>query len=377
MATVWKHPNSSLWTAIFRDETGAWRKRTTKLKDRTKALALAVEWERAGGLAREKLLTEAVSRDIIGGILERSTGEKLRAETVREFCVRWLKGKELAKSEGAAVRYGGSVDKLLEFLGRKADLPLASVTPADCQRYHDSLVARKLAPASLVIEIKTIRTIFNSALRQTLIAVNPALAVELPEKIRQVKRKKFTASQVQMLLDAAGESEWRTAILLGYYAGLRMSDAVTLDWQSVDFERRALILDVKKTGDEDHTVPLHPSLEAHLSNIAGDRGGPVCPSLAAVPVSGRSGLSKQFIAIMGRAGISDDSVDTGGQRKLARLSFHSLRVSFNSELHSKGVDRELRKKLTGHKSDAVNDRYTITEMKTLRKSVNKLPKMRT
>ena len=94
------------------------------------------------------------------------------------------------------------------------------------------------------------------------------------------------------------------------------------------------------------------------------------------PAVGRSGLSKQFLAIMRKAGIGNDSVASGGLRNLSRLSFHSLRVSFNSDLHNKGVDQELRKKLTGHKSTAVNDRYTRTEMKTLKTAVDKLPSMR-
>jgi site-specific recombinase XerD len=79
---------------------------------------------------------------------------------------------------------------------------------------------------------------------------------------------------------------------------------------------------------------------------------------------------------MRRAGIGTEAVHTGGQRNLSRLSFHSLRVSFNSTLHNKGVDQELRRKLTGHKSNAVNDRYTQTELQTLRDAVNKLPALK-
>ena len=109
---------------------------------------------------------------------------------------------------------------------------------------------------------------------------------------------------------------------------------------------------------------------------AGDTNGAICPDLAAVPVGGRSGLSKQFLAVMRRAGIGNDAVDTGGQRQLSRLSFHALRASFNSGLHNKGVDQELRRKLTGHKSDAMNDRYTQTEIQTMRDAVNKLPALK-
>jgi integrase len=118
---------------------------------------------------------------------------------------------------------------------------------------------------------------------------------------------------------------------------------------------------------------MHPVLEAHLSRLAGDSTGPLCPTLAAARVSGRSGLSRQFILLMKRAGIGTDSVDTAGKRSLARLSFHALRASFNSALHNEGVDQELRRKLTGHRSNSVNDRYTRTEMARLHEAVNKLP----
>jgi len=376
MATIWKHPWSPYWTAVYKDEQNIWRKKSTKLrgqKNRSKAMALSIEWERAARLGRERTLTETVSREIIGGILERTTGETLRAETLREFCDRWLKAKATNKSEGTHTRYAGTVAKLLAFLDRKSDLPIAAVTPADCQRFYDELSNDGLAPATRVVEIKTLRTIFSAARRQNLISNNPADSVELPQRIKQVQRQTFTPAQVQMLMKAA-DGDWRTAILLGYYAGLRLSDAVTLEWDGVDLQGRRLRFAAQKTGERNE-IPLHPTLDVHLSKLAGDQNGCVCPILAAVPVGGRSGLSKQFLAIMKRAGISSESVRTGGQRQLATLSFHSLRASFNSGLHNKGVSQELRKKLTGHKSDSVNDRYTRTEMTTLRAAVEKLPKL--
>jgi site-specific recombinase XerD len=76
------------------------------------------------------------------------------------------------------------------------------------------------------------------------------------------------------------------------------------------------------------------------------------------------------------AGISKDAVDTVGKQTLARLSLHALRKSLNSALHNEGVEQELRRKLTGHKSGAVNDKYTTTEMATLADVVNKLPSLK-
>jgi integrase len=374
MAYVWKHPSSPFWTAVFRNDQNVWCKRTTKKTAKTTALALALEWERAAQLGRDRVLTESLSREIIGGILERTTGERLRQATLREFIKEWLRGKTHARQDGTAVRYGASVDRFCEFMGNKADLPIAAVTPHDCQRFYDHLAEQKLAPATLVVELKTISSVFNHARRLGLIATNPATAVQLPDRIRQVKRQTFTPAQVQMLLDAA-TPEWKTAILLGYYGGLRLGDTATLTWGSVDFTGNKLVVETGKTGDT-LEIPMHPTLEGHLSKMAGDSTGPLCPGLAAVPIGGRSGLSKQFLAVMRKAGIGNNAVETGGQRKLSRLSFHALRASFNSTLHNKGVDQEIRRKLTGHKSDSVNDRYTRTELATLADAVNKLPSLK-
>lgn len=373
MATVRQHPKSPFWTAVYQDEDRRWRFKSTKLTNRTKALAVSVEWERAAQMGRDRTLTEAVSREVLGGILERTTGEKFRVQSTRDFCAHWLRGKTHSKQEGTSTRYAGTVERFLSFLeanGRKADLPVSAITPTDCERFHDHLIEENLAPSTLVVEIKTIRAVFNAARRLGLVSTNPAAAVELPERIKQVRRKVFTHEQVNLLLKEATD-EWATIILLGYYAGLRLSDAVTLTWASVDFAGGRLRVETRKTGDN-LEIPLHPSLEAHLAKLAGDKGGTICPTLAAVPVSGRSGLSKQFLAIMRRAGIGNDSVQTGGHRQLSRLSFHALRASFNSSLHNRGVSQEVRKKLTGHKSNAVNDRYTQTEIDTLRQAVEKM-----
>jgi site-specific recombinase XerD len=374
MAYVWKHPKSPFWTGVYRDDQNQWRKKSTKKTVKSAALGVALEWERAASLGRDKILTEAISREVIGGILERTTGETLRQSSLREFAAEWMRGKTKSRQQGTTTRYEASVTRFNEILGVKADRPISAVTPHDCQKFYDHLAGEKLAPATLRVEMKTIGSLFNHARRLGLIATNPVTAIELPERIKQVKRKVFTSAQVQMLIDAA-DSEWKTAILLGYFAGLRLSDCVSLTWQAVDFAGSKIVVETHKTGDT-LVIPMHPTLEEHLNKLAGDTTGPICPTLAAVPVSGRSGLSRQFLGIMHKAGVGNDAVDTGGQRQLSRLSFHALRASFNSGLHNKGVDQELRRKLTGHKSDAMNDRYTQTEIQTMRDAVNKLPALK-
>jgi integrase len=64
-------------------------------------------------------------------------------------------------------------------------------------------------------------------------------------------------------------------------------------------------------------------------------------------------------------------------RSVSALSFHSLRHSFNSALANAGVSQELRQKLTGHASEAMNTLYTHHELQTIRNavaSISRLPK---
>src|SRR5689334_9246283 len=131
MAYVWKHPNSPFWSACYRNDQNVWVKKTTKQIKRTKALALALEWERAATMGRDRVLTESISREVIGGILERTTGENLRQATLREFLLEWLRGKTASRQEGTAARYHTSVDRFIKFMGNKADLPIAASTRHD------------------------------------------------------------------------------------------------------------------------------------------------------------------------------------------------------------------------------------------------------
>ena len=60
-------------------------------------------------------------------------------------------------------------------------------------------------------------------------------------------------------------------------------------------------------------------------------------------------------------------------RRRSSLSLHSLRQPFNSAMADAGVTQEIRKRLAGHASDAINDRYTHAELETPRKAADSVP----
>src|SRR5207253_922838 len=92
-------------------------------------------------------------------------------------------------------------------------------------------------------------------------------------------------------------AEWKTAILLGYYTGCRIGDAVSMTWQNVKLDGgpvKTITFSQGKTG-EPVIVPLHPELENHLLSLAGDDpAAPLTPELGKMEVGGRNGLSRYF-----------------------------------------------------------------------------------
>jgi integrase len=71
-----------------------------------------------------------------------------------------------------------------------------------------------------------------------------------------------------------------------------------------------------------------------------DQKVPVFPELFDKPGPGKSGLSMSFKRLMGRAGIDDGLArkkDGKLGRNVSRLSFHSLRHTFNSAIANADV----------------------------------------
>jgi integrase len=135
----------------------------------------------------------------------------------------------------------------------------------------------------------------------------------------------------------------------------------------------------KKTGAYVQ-IPIHQDLYEYLFELprSDRRKKPVFPKLFDKPGAGKSGLSMSFKRLMERAGIDDGVArkkDGKLGRNVSRLSFHSLRHSFNSAMANADVPLEIRQKLTGHASKDMNKHYTHLELETVRRAVESISRL--
>ncbi len=350
--------------------------RSTKLTNKSKAQKLANEWQKAADDAKAGRLVEGQARRVFNAMLEQIGQDLIDQESTEQFLRQWLETKENPRTQA---RYSHTVESFLNTLGAKRKKPVSAVTYRDVLAYLSAREKAGVSGKTLLCDAKNLNTPFNKARRLGFILSNPvekALALR-PVGGEAQERDIFTADQVAKLLEAASP-EWRTVILLGFYTAARIGDCARMRWDNVDFGKGVVVFDQTKTkkGKGSRVVcPLHPQLERHLMELAGTDEPQefLAPDLAARAIGGKSGLSERFKTIMRRAGIDTQTVQGEGQRRFSKLSFHSLRHSFNSMLANAGIDQETRMALTGHKSSKINDGYTHLDLDRRRAAISKLP----
>ncbi len=117
---------------------------------------------------------------------------------------------------------------------RSPNLPPAALTVLDVQGFRDILLARGASLATARISVRVIKVPFAIALRQKLIATNPA-EIAASRRI-ETPPWAFTPPELQAVPSETDE-RLRGLILAGYCCGYDFSEAMSLLWSDVDLER--------------------------------------------------------------------------------------------------------------------------------------------
>lgn len=383
MASLRKKPNSACWYACFTDATGDRVQCSTGIEDRgsqserAKARRQALEVAQTYEDVARGQKTEAQIRQTIARLAERVNGKRMEFARTENFLRDWLARVGRMKSGGTFTRYENVIAAFLESLGERRTVLLADITPEDVQRFIDGVLAQRKSPQTVKMAAKILNAPFAHAARRSLIVSNPVPAAEIPNGASET-RHPFNAAHVAAIFRTA-QGEWKTASYLGAYLGARLGDCISLAWRDVDLASKLIRYRPQKTArhKKDVVVPLHPDLERHLLSLkpGDDATALLTPTLGTTKISGRSGLSRQFLAIVTAAGIENEAVAPGTSRLRAfnRFGFHSFRHTFKTELVNAGVPIEVADVLQGHAKKTVSETYIHRTPEILRAAVLKLP----
>ena len=363
--------------AKFRDGTGRIVMRSTKQEKRSNALDVARTWELAAQKARRGELTAAAATKVLNEMLER-TGEQISAQTTKEFFTEWLDRRTTyGRAASTVKRYTPVLDGFINFLGPlRSAATIASVTPLEIERFRSSEVDAGKTNTTADFSLKVLKAVFGDAYKKGIIPKNPAIGVEKLTTIAE-ERQPFSPLQIQALLSSA-DTEWRGMILLGAHCGLRIHDAASLTFGSVNLDAEILRFTPSKTArhKRELEIPLHRELVAYFSDLPKRKPDqPLFPSLFRKRTGSGSGLSAAFgrLVIKARIAAPLGDVKKGKGRQMKKLGFHSLRHTFISAMVNSNVDSAVRMRLAGHTSEEAHKRYLHLDFDLQKRAITALP----
>ena len=232
-------------------------------------------------------------------------------------------------------RQKGIVEKhLAPFFG---SMRLAAIRRKDVAAYINGRMG-EVGDGTIIKEVNTLKRLFNIAVEEEKISINPAHRAPVP-KAPEGRVRYLSPEELGKVLRAC--PEWLRPIAgLAVATGMRRGEMLKIRWEDVSIPRREIRLRHTKSGKErpalinDLVMQVLTSMGAGTHKLRGLLFPGVTPAQVTVA----------FIRACEDAGVSD-------------FSMHDLRHHFSATLRMNGVDLHTLQKLLGHSDPRMTDRY--------------------
>jgi integrase len=297
----------------------------------------AVTEAQAKRLLKDRLAQIATGR--FAGI----QGLRLTVAQVLDDYLAWLKQR-------GARAYGAAEDRARAVKADLGTVRAATLTPTMIRAFMDRRLAAGYAAATVSKgEVAVLRAAFRMAQadeRLTAIPRFPSLQVD------NAREGFVNPGEFQAIAAALGEP-YRDAVTFTYLAARRIGEVVGIPWAWVDRESGEIRWPPLKNGRR-LTLPLTPALRAIIerrwqARAIGDWLSPWVFHVGRRGHMSLSGLRYQWQKAAGKAGRPE-------------LLLHDLRRSGIRNMRRLGIPRSVAKKISGHLSDSVFQRYDIVDI---------------
>lgn len=377
--SVASRPRGKCWYAVFKYGRHTVRKST----------GVPVEPQPFSGMtktqAKNKALTKAyqIAEDYVNSLEEKKRGDKL---SIRSF----LETVEVGGQEKAREDNRRNFQEFIQWLGKEADAPLASLGWEKCLAYLGYLMQSGLAFSTVRLKRGQLATVFKIAQRDDLISKNPwefATMREVRSKYapeqragRKSDREPFSLEELRILFTKLPQPWQDLAAVSFYTGGQRLGDCCMLTWNAVDLEKREIRLITQKT-KLGMCIPITSVLLLRLQRMRAEaaEGEEYVFPLFADIVKRNNGktsrVSNAFTNLIRGLGIipaiSQDKVGRG--HNTSSKSFHSIRHSVASLMATGGVPEAVGMATVGHGSKAVHDAYVTVGREKKEEALQLLP----
>ncbi len=288
-----------------------------------------------------------LKRRLIDGKSIDGAGEAAKAgKTFAQFAEGWLTryvDVNNKPSEARAKRIIARTDLLPAF----GSMSLADIETSDVDCFKQKQQARGLSNKTINNHLTILRRCLRSAVEWSELDRLPAIiALKTPPPETDF----LTDDEVAALLDDRQEPAWNLMVLLAVRTGMRLGELLALEWRAVDLDRgvitvsRSIVRGIVASTKSNRVrfVPVPPDLAGSLAR------GPRLGNL----VLERNG-----------GGFRSDGMATRALERICRrvgvrrIGWHKLRHTYASQLATRGLSAHTIKKLLGHSTLLMTERY--------------------
>ena len=256
--------------------------------------------------------------------------------------------------------YANDLNQLVQFLEEtdRGDLPVSALSRQVMREWLATDIA-SLQPASRARKISAVRSLIHFLLRQTTIDKSPIANLQTPKIPKQI-RPTYAVDQINILLQippnaSALQLRNLTAFELMYSSGLRISELVGVDIDSIDFIEGWIRVFGK--GQKEREIPI--------TNTAIDLIGRYLVE-ARPKLADKNGTQDAKALLLNARGgrITQRSIrrllheDEAAKGLDADVSPHGLRHAFATHLLEAGADLRAIQDMLGHEQLSTTARYT-------------------
>ncbi len=379
----WWEPEEKVWIFPLHKE-GALRDLSTRFwrhQQRAKT-----QHDLGGGYSKTRD-DETIEKDRRSGPTKKDeTTEKDKQSGVRKQVVQWEDGKagtlprtqDQGQDQAESVKVWPEVERMNRYMVRKGYSPATIKSYTNHLKRFLAYTEGDMAPDAIdrfihgSLQKQTVsHTYVNQAINAIKLScqLEGRISPEYSASTIRPKREKnlpkvLSASEVKAILDSTINLKHKTALMLAYSGGMRVSEVASLKVTDIDPERMVILVKQGK-GRKDRIVPLSPTMKDQLRTyyVGFKPNYWLFPSRNPKEHIHPRSLQKVFHKSKTKAKIHK------------KATFHSLRHSFATHLLESGVDLRYIQELLGHASSKTTEIYTHVSTQSLQRIVNPLERL--
>jgi integrase/recombinase XerD len=273
--------------------------------------------------------------------VRRTDADRLLA-VVQEFLhVQQLRGRR----PGTIKSYGGFLRRFVQSVGK----PVEEIRPRDIRFFLMSEERRGNCRNSLATKTVILRSFFAWAEKEELIDQNPMRKIDKPKEDPPAP-KFLTHEELELVREACRKPFERVLVEVLYSSGLRVSEAVALNWSDINWQELTIAVRDGKGGKE-RIAPMSTRASLLLRRLREERTD-----------SNPWVFQSQFRCRMSKESVGRWVKNLGRRAGInGKLTPHRFRHSLATHLLEAGTPIDVVQAILGHESVATTQVYARTQ----------------